>query len=54
MTDKIFIVLHESKIYITSGGLSFVDIIYAGNFNSNTAVKDNYFIAFDTGSGIHW
>ena len=32
MTDKIFLVLHDGKIYVTSGGLSFVDIIYVGGF----------------------
>lgn len=47
MTDKIFVVLYDGKIYITSGGLSFVDIIYAGNFNSLTPEKDHFDIKFD-------
>ena len=32
ITDKIFLVFHDEKVYVTSGGLSFVDIIYTGEF----------------------
>ena len=46
LTDKIFLVMHDQKIYVTSGGLSFVDIIYAGEFNAGPF--DSFQIEFDT------
>ena len=33
-TDKIFLVLHERRFCVMSGGLSFADIIYSGEFSS--------------------
>lgn len=30
VTDNIFLVAHNGEIFITSGGLSFADIIYVG------------------------
>ena len=32
VSDKIFLIFHDDKVFVTSGGLSFVDIIYVGNF----------------------
>ena len=32
VTDKIFLVIHDQRLYLTAGGLSFVDIIYASEF----------------------
>ena len=45
MTDKLFIVLHDDKLYITSGGLSFTDFIYAGDFIASPS--DKFYIEFD-------
>ena len=47
MTDKIFLVIHQQKIYVTSGGLSFVDIIYAGDFYPRGVMKDLFYVEFD-------
>ena len=32
VSDKIFLIFHDDKVFVTSGGLSFVDIIYVGDF----------------------
>ena len=32
VSDKIFLIFHDEKVFVTSGGLSFVDIIYVGDF----------------------
>ena len=29
-TDMLFVVMHDSRIYVSVGGLSFVDIVYSG------------------------
>jgi len=47
MTDKIFLVIHEQKIYVMSGGLSFVDIIYAGDFYPKRIKIDQLYLEFD-------
>ena len=31
-SDKIFLTMHDEKIYISVGGLSFADVIYTGDF----------------------
>ena len=46
MTDLIFLVLHDEKIFVTSTGLSFVDIIYVGDFNAGEA--DQFYIEFES------
>ena len=46
LTDKLFLVMHDQRMYVTSGGLSFVDIIYAGEFNAGPT--DQFQIEFDT------
>ena len=30
--EKIFIVISDERIYVSAGGLSFVDILYSENF----------------------
>ena len=45
LTDKLFLVMHDQRMYVTSGGLSFVDIIYAGEFNAGPT--DQFQIEFD-------
>ena len=55
-TDAIFVIMHDSRIYVSVGGLSFVDIIYSGRFiesDENTINKvtgmRNYYLKFDEG-----
>jgi len=45
-TDKFFVVIHDEKLYVTSNGLSFVDIIYAGDFNA--AHDQDFYLEFDS------
>ena len=45
VTDKLFLIFQDDKIYVTSGGLSFVDIIYVGDFNRQK--QENFFLEFD-------
>jgi len=47
VTDKLFLIFHDDKIYVTSGGLSFVDIIYVGDFNKSMK-QELFYIEFDT------
>ena len=44
-TDKIFLIIHEEKLFVTSSGLSFTDIIYTGDFNAGHG--DQFYIEFD-------
>lgn len=44
-TDKLFLIIHDEKLFITSSGLSFVDIIYAGDFNAGQG--DKFYIDFN-------
>lgn len=54
VTDKIFLVFHENKVFVTSGGLSFVDIIYIGDFiphagagHGEPLTEEMFYIDFD-------
>ena len=44
-TDKLFLIIHDEKLFITSSGLSFVDIIYSGDFNAGQG--DKFYIDFN-------
>ena len=45
VTDKIFLVMHDHRLYVTAGGLSFVDIIYASDFIAGRS--EDLYIDFD-------
>ena len=45
VSDKIFLIFHDNKVFVTSGGLSFVDIIYVGDFIPDQ--KEQFYIEFD-------
>lgn len=47
VTDKIFLVFHDDKVFVTSGGLSFVDIIYVGDFYPYRGAGEQFYIEFD-------
>ena len=38
---------HDDKVFVTSGGLSFVDIIYVGDFVPYLGKSEQFFIEFD-------
>ena len=38
--------MHDEKIYVSVGGLSFADVIYTGDFRA-TQVDDAYQVVFD-------
>ena len=44
-TDKLFVIIHDEKLFVSSGGLSFVDIIYTGDFHAGQG--DQFYIEFD-------
>lgn len=53
-TDALFVIMHDSRIYVSVGGLSFVDIIYSGTFiedeektQSKATGMRNYYLVFD-------
>ena len=53
-TDMIFVILHDKRIYVSIGGLSFADIVYSGafhDFKQETGdimpKRMDYFIEFD-------
>ena len=47
-SDKIFLTIHDDNIYVSVGGLSFVDVVYSGEFRAeqgeafNLVFDDNY------------
>ena len=45
ITDKIFLVMNDQRLYVTAGGLSFVDIVYAADFIAGTG--DEFYLDFD-------
>ena len=47
MSDKIFLVFHDDKVFVTSGGLSFVDIIYVSDFVPLMGKDEEFYIEFD-------
>ena len=39
--------MHDEKIYVSVGGLSFADVIYTGDFHRSASHSDAYQVVFD-------
>jgi len=46
VTDKMFLIIHDQRLYITAGGLSFIDIIFASDFIAGRS--DEFYLDFET------